>query len=295
MIPVPIDLELLGLRGAISSYLLTDPEPLLVDPGPSTTLERLKEGLASAGLRVEDLRRVLLTHVHLDHAGVTGHLMEENPELVVHVHEDGARHLIDPSRLVSSTRRTFGEDHDRLWGDVRPVPEERIEPWRPGAPDPLPGIEAHPTPGHIGHHVAYLEVETGTLLSGDCMGIILGADAPTHPPTPPPSLDLRAWEETLERLTHVGAERAAVAHFGVHGDFDGRRRQLRERLAELESRVRRALEEGREGDAERYERDVIEGLGRYVPEGRAEEYFRVFSPSIDWQGVRFYLERNPDA
>lgn len=295
MSPVPIDLRIDGLPGAISSYLLTEPEPALVDPGPSTTLDHLREGLEREGLEVSDLRRVLLTHVHLDHAGATGHLLEVNPDLRVHVHEDGAHHLVDPERLVASTRRSFGDAHDRLWGEVLPVPRTSLRTWRPGARDPLSGVEAHATPGHIAHHVAYLHRGSGVFLSGDCMGIILGDGAPTHPPTPPPSLDLPAWYGTLHRLKNLGAERVGAAHFGIHGDFEGRRRELERRLRELETRVRRALEAGDEEDEERFQREVVERQSRHLPEGRAEGYFGIFPASMDWKGTKFHLERSRDA
>jgi len=293
--PVPVDLEHLGLQGAISTYLLEEPAPALVDPGPATTVEKLRQGLDAHGLRVSDLRHVVLTHIHLDHAGSTGHLVAENPDIAVHVHEDGAPHLEDPTRLVESTRRTFGEAHDRLWGEVKPVPRERIRSWRPGAEDPLPGLEAIHTPGHIDSHVAYLDSYTGTLFAGDCMGIILSDAAPTHPPTPPPSLDLRAWDDTLDRLAHVGAERAAVSHFGIHGRFEKRRVHLREELRLLGERVRRAMERDDAGAAERYQQEVRAVQSRFLPDERAERYFDVFTAATDWKGVEFYLERNPDA
>lgn len=290
-----LDLELVGIPGAISSYFLPDGEPALVDPGPSTTLDALERGLREHGAALGDLRHVILTHVHLDHAGVTGHLTEAVPDLVVHVHADGAPHLSDPARLVASTRRTFGDDHDRLWGEVRPVPRDRIRPWGPGGPGPLPQLRPLPTPGHIDHHLAYLDEEGGTLFAGDAMGIVLAPGAPTHPPTPPPSLDVSAWLRTLERLGEVQAERAAVAHFGVHGRFDERRRALVRGLVRVRERVRAALEEGDEADARRYEEEVREAQAAHLPRGRARRYFEVFGAAIDWMGVKFYLERNPDA
>ena len=127
-----IDLLHLGLEGAIGSYFIPGEEPALVDPGPATTFERLQEGLEEHGVGPRDLRHVLLTHVHLDHAGATGDLVNAFPEATVHVHEDGAPHMVDPTRLVKSTRRTFGDAHDRLWGVTRAVPAHRIQAWRVG-------------------------------------------------------------------------------------------------------------------------------------------------------------------
>ena len=129
---VCIDLQHLDLEGAIACYVVDGPEPTIIDPGPTTTMDRLVGELAEVGIGPNDLRHILLTHIHLDHAGATGHLMELFPNARVHVHEDGASHMVDPERLVSSTRRTFGELHDRLWGEVKPVPADRIEAWVSG-------------------------------------------------------------------------------------------------------------------------------------------------------------------
>lgn len=288
-----IDLEHMGLPGAIGAWLVSGSEPAVVDPGPTTTLDTLVEALAERGVGPRDLRHVLLTHVHLDHAGGTGHLVERFPEARVWVHREGATHLADPERLVASTRRTFGDAHDALWGVVRPVPAARIEAWEPGRPGPWPGMRPLPTPGHIGHHLGYLDERDGTLLAGDSMGIVLAPDAPTHPPTPPPAVDLRAWEETLGELEGVGPERFGAAHFGLHGDVPRRIEQLRTRLHALETRVRTALEVGDEQDPERFEEEVREELSEHLERGRVDRYFDTFPAATDWAGVRFYLERNP--
>jgi glyoxylase-like metal-dependent hydrolase (beta-lactamase superfamily II) len=266
-------------------------EPAIVDPGPATTLERLEHGLARHGIGLGDLRHVLLTHVHLDHAGSTGHLAERNPELQVHVHREGAPHMADPERLVASTRRTFGEAHDRLWGEVRPVPADRIRTWEPGQRGPLRRLRALPTPGHIGHHVAYLDESDGTLFAGDSVGIILAPDAPTHPPTPPPAIDLAAWQGTLALIRGVAPERVAPTHFGVHGRVEERLGQLAERLGALESRVRAALESGDEGDAEAFEQEVREAQAAHLSRERVDGYFDVFPAATDWAGVRRYIEK----
>lgn len=288
-----LDLHHLDLPGAIAVYILPDGEPTLIDPGPSTTLERLRAGLEELGVGTRDLRHIALTHVHLDHAGVTGHLVEAYPKAVVHVHAEGAPHMVDPGRLVASTRRTFGDAHDRLWGDVRPVPADRVRPWGPGDPGPWKGLRPVQTPGHISHHLAYLDERDGTLFAGDSMGIVLSHEAPTHPPTPPPAVDLRAWERTLDEISVVAPERFGVTHFGIHEDVPGRVRQLRERLAELEARVKRAIAEGDGDDALRYDEEVRAGLAPLLGREAVDRYFDMFTAATDWAGVRFYLERNP--
>ncbi len=288
-----LDLMHLDLAGAIAAYVLHGDEPTVIDPGPTTTLERLRAGLHEMGIGPTDLRHVVLTHVHLDHAGSTGHVVRAYPRATVHVHGDGAPHMADPERLVASTRRTFKENHDRLWGEVLPVPSDRIRPWSQGERGPWRGLRPIPTPGHISHHVAYLDERDGTLFAGDSMGIVLGDDVPTHPPTPPPSVDLRAWERTLREISVVAPERFGATHFGMHGDVPARVRQLGERLAAVEARVRRALAEGDAEDAARYEREVRDELAPSVGRERVDRYFDMFGAATDWAGVRFYLERNP--
>jgi glyoxylase-like metal-dependent hydrolase (beta-lactamase superfamily II) len=233
-----------------------------------------------------------LTHIHLDHAGACGHLVDIFPNATVHVHEDGASYMVDPERLVSSTRRTFGDAHDRLWGEMKGVPADRITAWSPGDAGPWAGIRTISTPGHIAHHVAYLDERDGTLFAGDSMGIVL-AGGPTHPATPPPAVDLRAWEGTLEEIGMIGPERFGATHFGMHEGVDVRREQMRSRLAALEARVRVALAEDDTSDAERFNDEVMEELAPYMGEDRVRRYFDMFSAATDWAGVAFYLKRNP--
>jgi glyoxylase-like metal-dependent hydrolase (beta-lactamase superfamily II) len=290
---INFDLVHNGLPGVIGTYLRLDPEPLVVDCGPSTCVTGFIQGLAKQGLEIGDLRHVLLTHVHLDHAGGAGHLAAMNPNLTVHVHVDGAVHMADPEKLVASTRRTFGELHDELWGEVRPVPKDQLRAWTPGERFPLRPMRPIPTPGHIAHHLAWLDESDGTLMSGDSLGIVLGEDVPTHPATPPPAVDLAVWPDTLDRIAAIGPERVGVTHFGFHADVADRVAQMRDRLADLTRRVREALDREDTDDAGRYGEEVIEHLSGYADPDRVAKYFRCFSAASDWEGVAFYLKRNP--
>ncbi len=296
---VPLDVGLDGMPGAICTYYLERPEPTLVDPGPSTSLEALEAGLAGVGVELSDLRHLLLTHVHLDHAGAAGHLARTNPRLLVHVHQDGAAHLADPERLVASTRRTFGDDHDRLWGEVVPVPRDRLRGWRPGDPRPLPGIRPLPTPGHIAHHLAWEVERSGVLLAGDALGLNLHAQAPSHPATPPPAVDLPEWYRTLDRrLAPVEVDAFGSTHFGLHPDLHQRRVRLRVALDALARRVAKAMAEGpeaEEADAEAFQRESVELQGPFLSPERAKGYFSCFPARTDWEGMRFFLSRNPNV
>ena len=294
----PIDVEHLGHAGVICAYLLEAPSPTLVDPGPSTSLDRLIAGLTRLGVDVQDLRDILLTHIHLDHAGAVGQLVRENPHITVHVHADGAPHLADPARLVSSTRRTFGDDHDRYWGEVFPVPADRIRAWAPGDPPPLENVRPIPTPGHIAHHLAWEASGPGIVFSGDSLGVVLSPGAPAHPPTPPPAVDLSAWRATFETFRHeVEAPFFAATHFGIHPDPSGRTLELADGLEDLARRVHGALEAGEEAEAEAFEAFARETLARqgFGREGKqsATDYFSVFPPRLDWAGMRFHLSRTP--
>lgn len=290
-----LDLEHLGLQGAISSFLLEVPEPVLVDPGPATCLGTLRARLEERGVAIADLRAVFLTHIHLDHAGATGHLVGENDALTVHVHADAAPHVADPERLVRSTRRTFGEAHDHLWGEVRPVPARNIRPWEPGARARPRLLRPVSTPGHIGHHVAWLHDGEGVLLCGDALGVVLDRRAPVHTPTPAPGVDAAAWQETLERVRVYDPDRFAVAHFGVYDDFEARRAELSEALIRLERRARASLGTEDARPAEEFEAETRERQAAVIGRERADRYFDVFNAVNDWAGMRLYLRRTQRA
>src|SRR6476659_4867695 len=190
MAPEPIDLHHLGRERVIASYLLdTDDGPALFDCGPATTVDALKTGLAVRGLALTDVRHLLLSHIHLDHAGAAGVLVREHPALQVHVSPIGAPHLVDPSRLEASARRLYGDSFDSLWGELVPVPEENVR----IVDDDVLGLECFPSTGHAIHHVSLLH-EYGTLYAGDSVGVRVSPGRFVLPPTPPPDIDLEAWE-----------------------------------------------------------------------------------------------------
>ena len=202
-----IDVHHLGLERVIGAYLV---DGCLVDPGPASGVDALLEGLAG---EVPD--RILLTHIHLDHAGATGVLVRRWPHVEVLVHERGARHVVDPGKLVASARRLYGDDMDRLWGEIVPVPAERVTALT-GGETLRGGWRVAYTPGHASHHVVYLHGATGTVYAGDAVGVRIG-DGPVVAPTPPPDVDVPAWHASLDRVAAWRPERIAVTHFGVHG------------------------------------------------------------------------------
>ena len=242
------------------------------------------------------MRHLCLTHVHLDHAGAAGHLAAANPRLRVHVHIDGAPHIADPERLVSSTRRTFGDAHDRLWGDVRPVPRDQVHPWSPGDRGPLSWLRAIPTPGHAGHHISYLDETDGTLVAGDALGILLDDRAPVHPATPPPGVDVGAWLDTLDRIRSVGPERAVWTHFGLHDDPVGRASEFSATLRGFHARVSEALARGdgaADADALAFEVEVRDRLRAFLGD-EVDRYFDAFAAATDYAGMRRFVRKNPE-
>jgi len=224
----PLDLMHQGADRVIASYLLeTGDGPALFDCGPSTCLPRLKAALVERGVELGDVRHLLLSHIHLDHAGAAGVLVREHPELLVHVSEIGAPHLADPSRLETSARRLYGDTFDTLWGELAPVPQENIR----IVEARVLGLDCFPTQGHASHHVSYLDA-AGTLYSGDAAGVRILPERTVLPPTPPPDFDLDVWLETIDEIERRRPERLALIHFGVATEPGAHLDELRRRLVE---------------------------------------------------------------
>jgi len=238
--PEPLDLVHRGAERVIGCYLLeTADGPALFDCGPASCVPRLKERLRERGLGLGDLRHLLLSHIHLDHAGAAGVLVREHPGLQVHVSEIGAPHLIDPARLERSSRRLYGEEFDVLWGELAPVPAANVHEVAPE----VVGLECFPSPGHASHHVCYLDGD-GTLYAGDAAGVRIQPSRSVLPPTPPPETDIVAWNTSIEEIERREPARLALIHFGVAEDPERHLGELRARLEQWSERVRGGADEG---------------------------------------------------
>ncbi|MDQ4048470.1 MAG: MBL fold metallo-hydrolase [Actinomycetota bacterium] len=268
-----IDVRHLGREQVICAH---EVDGMIVDPGPASCAGALLEAL--------DLepRALLLTHIHLDHAGAAGVLCRTFPSLTVYVHERGARHLVDPSKLLQSARRLYGDDMERLWGEVAPVPAERLQALDGG--ETVEGMRVEHTPGHASHHVCYLHEDSGEAFVGDVAGVRLPGSAYTVAPTPPPDIDVEAWLTSLDTVARWSPSALCLTHFGRHDDVDDQLERLR---AGLRSRADRARTMEVDEFAEWSEAET-----RAAVDGEtAEALIQAAPPETLGMGLRRYWEK----
>ena len=232
----------------IGSYLLAGKNELaLIDPGPGSTLETLLDGLRTLGFDPQDLTHILVTHVHLDHAGVVGSLARRVSKARVLVHKLGAPHLLDTSKLVASAQRIYGERMQPLWGEIESVPEEQLQALEGTEVLTIADrrLEVHYTPGHAIHHVVFFDAHSGELFAGDVAGVRLQGIDFVRPPTPPPDLDLEAWSSSLDRIKRLRPDVLYIGHYGAVKNIISHISSLRERLAGWGDFVLDAMNEGK--------------------------------------------------
>lgn len=292
-----IDLQFLGYPEIIATAVLHGASGVaLIDPGPSTTIESLKRTLGERGLGVGDVRHLLLTHIHLDHAGVTGSLVRENPAIEVYVHERGAPHMADPSKLLASAARLYGSDMERLWGDFLPVPPASLRALQGGETISIAGRELRVayTPGHASHHVSYFDPASRIAFVGDTGGIRRGKSTYVMPPAPPPDIDLEVWRESERKILAWDPETLFLTHFGPFASPRLQFQQLRENLEAWSRIVRRLLADSSLSDDQRQQRFVDEAfreLQRVVGPGEADSYGRAGRLDYSWQGLSRYWRK----
>jgi glyoxylase-like metal-dependent hydrolase (beta-lactamase superfamily II) len=273
-VPRLIDVEHLGLDRVIGSWLV---DGVLIDPGPESSVDTLLSGLGE-----ERPRALLLTHIHFDHAGASGALVERWPDLRVYVHENGARHMADPERLVASARQIWGEDFDRLWGRVVPVPEENLEVLEGG--ETIEGFDVEYTPGHAKHHVSYFHRESGHAYVGDVAGVRIPPTSVVRAPTPPPDIDVEAWLESIERIEARDPSALVITHFGRIDD-----------VADQLASVREALRFQADLARDKSEDEFVEELNRVAREQIDDEtgrrLFDAGNPADFYAGLRRYWDK----
>ncbi len=290
------DLNFLGQPRVIATAVLQDAGgAALVDPGPSTCLDTLRASLREQGIAPADVRTILLTHIHLDHAGATGTLVRENPDIRVCVHEAGAPHMVDPARLLHSAGRLYGDDMDRLWGEFLPVPEGSVHVLAGGERLTVGDrqLEVAYTPGHASHHVSFLDRASGVAFVGDTAGVRVGPERFVLPPTPPPDIDLDTWKESLRRIADWQADTLFVTHFGPHEDAPDQLAGMSEHLDGLAALARAIIEEDvpAEERADRFVADTRRYLCRHMPEAQAALYDMAAPFSMCWLGLARYWKK----
>ncbi len=279
--PQVIDLLHLGRPRVIGCWRVGD---ALIDPGPSSCLDTLLGGLGDW-----QPRALLLTHIHLDHAGASGSLAARWPDLEVYVHERGAPHMIDPTRLLESATRLYGENMDRLWGEFLPVPEDRLRILSGG--ESLFGgeFEVAYTPGHASHHVSYLR--DGVAFVGDVGGVQTIPAGPVIPPTPPPDIDVEKWHQSLALIAAWKPTRLAMTHFGDATDVD-------RHLAEVGQRLDDWAERARTQDREQFMAGVWADIAAGVSGDRGDEiaapYVQAAPPEQLYAGLQRYWRKRSE-
>jgi glyoxylase-like metal-dependent hydrolase (beta-lactamase superfamily II) len=281
--PRLIDVRHLGRERVIGCWQIGR---ALVDPGPESCIETLLAGLE------EDPEALLLTHIHLDHAGASGALVERFPKLQVWVHSKGAPHLSDPSRLLQSAERIYGDDMQRLWGRVVAVPEENLRVLQGGEEITIAGrdlVVAY-TPGHASHHVVYFDRSDGVAYVGDVAGVRIPPCDFIRPPTPPPDIDLEAWEASIDLVLSARPSRLALTHFGSVEEPQPHLERMKERLREQAGLVRRLLEE--KGDSDAAAAAFVAETNQLTRESCDPETAAVFEQGAPreqlWSGLRRY-------
>ncbi len=273
-----IDVEHLGREHVIGCWQVGE---ALVDPGPESSMQTLLTALGE-----ERPRALLLTHIHLDHAAATGALVRRWPDLEVYVHERGAPHLVDPTRLLASAERLYGDAMERLWGEIVPVPEANVTALAGG--ETVLGMRVAYTPGHASHHVCYLHTDSGTAFVGDVAAVRIPGVSLTVPPTPPPDIDIERWEDSIEIVEAWAPQRLALTHFGAIDDPASH-------LAEVRARLREEAQLARELDEAAYERRHRERVEAAASsEEIAAELIQCVPPEYQWRGLDRYWRKRAE-
>jgi glyoxylase-like metal-dependent hydrolase (beta-lactamase superfamily II) len=292
-----VDLNFLGHPQIIATAILHGSAGVaLIDPGPSTALATLTSELEKKGIRFGDVRQILITHIHLDHAGAVGSILEKHAHIDVFVHSRGAPHLIDPSKLVASAGRLYAQDMDRLWGDVAPVPAARVHSLEGGETLAVIGrdVKVEYTPGHASHHVSYLDTASRVAFVGDTAGIRRGSGAYVMPPTPPPDIDLDAWRGSEAKILAWDPDTLFLTHFGPYHGARPHMQAMFENIASWSGIVRRLLADATLPDDERQKRfteEAFADLRRRIGESDAGDYTRAGGLNYSYQGLARYWRK----
>jgi len=294
-----IDLNFRGSPRVIATAVMQGADGVtLIDPGPTSCLSALESGLRDRGLTLRDVRSILLTHIHLDHAGACGTIVERVPGVRVFVHERGATHMIDPAKLLASATRLYGDRMDTLWGAFQPVPAANVTALKGGERLELAGkaINVAYTPGHAKHHVSYLDEHSGTAYVGDTAGVQVCGNF-LIAPTPPPDIDIEAWQQSLDTIDAWQPVSLFLTHFGPVSPARAHLARFRSTVATAAETARRMIDAGGTDEdlakkfAERMRQDARQALPEH--EARAAELAAPFDQL--WQGLARYWQKKRDG
>ena len=290
------DLNFIGQPGIIATGLLHGADGVaLIDPGPTTTLPVLRQALAARGFSTADVRWILLTHIHLDHAACTGVLLKECPKARVLVHERGVVHMVDPSKLLASATRLYGADMERLWGEILPVPATNIDAIGDRAHVTIAGhdIDIAWTPGHASHHVSYYLTTPKVAFVGDTAGICRASGRVVLPPTPPPDIDLEAWRQSTQTILDWNPDVLFLTHFGPQPAPRVHFQDLWKRMDDWSARVRASLSATGTDEARAavFMAAVTDELARTTSRAEADAYARAARFDFSWSGLARYWKK----
>lgn len=291
-----IDLNWTGRPESIAALLIeSEGSSAIIDPGPGSTLETLRAQLKTRGLELASLDALLLTHIHLDHAGATGAIVRENPRIKVYVHEFGATHMADPSRLLASAGRLYGDQLKPLYGDCLPVPESNLV-WLAGGEKIQLGaieLDVFYTPGHASHHVTYRDAASRIAFVGDTAGIRIEGKPYLLPATPPPDIDLELWNASLDTIASWSPERLFLTHFGYIDNPTEHIGLYRARLRDWAALTQRLLasSESLEAAELRFIEAISSEVRETLPAEPAELYIFNGGLGLSWRGLVRYLKK----
>ena len=290
-----IDLLFLGRAHAIATGVVQGAAGVaLVDPGPTSCLPALELGLMRHGLALRDVTHILLTHIHLDHAGATGTIVGKHPHISVLVHERGATHLVDPTKLIESASRLYGDDMDRLWGAFAPVPAANLVVLRGGERLEVAGrgFEVAYTPGHASHHVSYFDPSSRLAFVGDTAGVCVDGGY-VLPPTPPPDIDLELWKDSVDRIEAWSPDTLFLTHFGPKTDVRAHLRALVENLVTVASYVQQSLDDPGSDEERRstFISWIRREMGRRMSDTQAASYESAAPLDLLWLGLARYWRK----
>lgn len=286
-------------RSIATALLESDGHRAIVDPGPGSTLDTLRKGLGAHGVSVHDLDAILLTHIHLDHAGSSGALAKENPRVAVYVHKLGAPHMMDPAKLLASAARLWPDNLDELFGEMLPVAESNLRILEGGETITLGSrkIEVAYTPGHASHHVSYFDNVEGVAFVGDTTGIRIEGHSYVMPATPPPDIDLRLWDSSFATILERKPKRLFLTHFGFSENPAAHIAQFRERLHRWMETTEKILQTAKSdsGAMDSFMAAMRAEIGEHLPAEEVEQYVATAGLNLSFLGLARHARKRARA